>query len=166
MAKIVTLQILVDEDDESRIADGLNDMLRSAATPVDPDDADARSWVVDWRLGFGGGDLMLQGVQAEIDDAICNDTYSEGDAFPGQFPTLLPGFEYALSVSAPDAMDSLWITVPSCRPQDEGGDLSVLLKRTHEGVIVDVWPAGSEDGELLASIAVGFSDAVEEETPA
>ena len=27
MAKIVTLQILVDEDDESRIADGLNDML-------------------------------------------------------------------------------------------------------------------------------------------
>ena len=28
MAKLVTLQILVDEEDESRIADGLNDMLR------------------------------------------------------------------------------------------------------------------------------------------
>lgn len=165
MAKIVTLQILVDEDDEARIADGLNDMLRTAATPVDPDDADARSWIIDWRLGYAGGSLMLQDVPAEIDDAICNDTYSEGEAFPGQSAPLLPGFEYSLSVSAPAAMDSLWITVPSCRPQDEGSDLSVLLKRTDEGLIVDVWPAGGENGELIASIGVEFSDAVTDPVP-
>ena len=56
MAKIVTLEILVDSDDESEIADGLNDMLRTAQIPVDPDDADARNWIIDWRrfVDFGG----------------------------------------------------------------------------------------------------------------
>ncbi len=34
MAKIVTLEILVDSDNESEIADGLNDMLRTAQLPV------------------------------------------------------------------------------------------------------------------------------------
>lgn len=167
MAKIVTLEILVDDDDESRIADGLNDMLRTAAVPVDPDDPDARSWIVDWRLGYGGGNLMLRDVPDSIGDAICNDTYSEGEAFPGQSATLVPGHDYALSVSCPDAMDSLWITVPSCRPQEEGADLSVLLKRTHEGVILDVWPAGVEDSNApIVSAGVEFSDAVAEEEPA
>jgi hypothetical protein len=80
MAKIVTLQILVD-DDESHIADGLNEMLRTAAQPVDPDDADARSWIIDWRLAWGSGQMLLQPVPDEVADAICNDTYTEGDAF-------------------------------------------------------------------------------------
>lgn len=68
MAKIVTLQILVDDDDESRIADALNDMLRSAAQPVDPDDADARSWIVDWRLAWAADQLLAQPVSAAIAD--------------------------------------------------------------------------------------------------
>ena len=51
MAKIVTVEILVDSDDESEIADGLNDMLRTAQLPVDPNDPDARSWIIDYRLG-------------------------------------------------------------------------------------------------------------------
>lgn len=166
MAKIVTLQILVDEDDESRIADGLNDMLRTAAAPVDPDDADARSWIIDWRLDFAGGSLMLQDVPAEIDDAICNDAYAEGEAFPKQSAAILPGFEYDLVVAEPSAMDSLWIGVPSGAAQHEAGDLSVLLKRTHEGVIVDVWAASQEDGESLASVGVLFTDAACDEPAA
>ena len=60
-------------------------------------------------------------------------------------------------------MDSLWISVPSGAAQDEAGDLSVLVKRTHEGVIVDIWPAANEDGECLASVGVMFSDAVQAE---
>ena len=159
MAKIVTLQILVDDNDEARIADGLNEMLRTAAQPVDPDDADARSWIIDYRLGYAGGDLMLQDVPAELEDAICNGTYSEGEAFPSSAAPLLPGFEYDLVVKEPSAMDSLWIGVPSGVAQDEAGDLSVLVKRTHEGVIVDIWPAANEDGESLASVGVMFSDA-------
>ncbi len=160
MANIVTLQILVDEDDDSRIADGLNDMLRTAAQPVDPDDADARSWIIDWRLAWAGDKMLLQPVPDEIGDAICNDTYIEGDAFPGQAVSLLPGFEYNLIATDHKAMDSLWITVPAHRSADEGGDLSVLVKRTHEGAIVDIWPTSQEDGnECLSTAAAEFIDA-------
>ncbi len=78
MAKLVTLQILVDEEDESRIADGLNDMLREAAKPVDPDDADGRSWIVDWRLAWCDDQMLTQSVSEEINDAICNGTWPSG----------------------------------------------------------------------------------------
>ena len=169
MAKLVTLQILVDEEDESRIADGLNDMLREAAKPVDPDDEDGRSWIIDWRLAWCGDQMLTQSVSEKINDAICNGTYSEGDAFPGQSVPLLPGFEYDLIATDPKVLDSLWITVPSLRPQDEGGDLSVLLKRTHEGAIVDIQPTNQEDRqEILATTAAEFSDAThpEEAVPA
>ena len=169
VAKLVTLQILVDEEDESRIADGLNDMLREAAKPVDPDDADGRSWIIDWRLAWCDDQMLTQSVSEEINDAICNGTYSEGDAFPGQSVPLLPGFEYDLIATDPKVLDSLWITVPSLRPKDEGGDLSVLLTRTHEGAIVDIQPTNQEDRqEILATTAAEFSDAThpEEAVPA
>lgn len=82
MAKIVTLEILVDSNNESEISDGLNEMLRTAQTPVDPDDADAGNWIIDWRLGYCGGQLRTQDIPASVEDAIVNGTYSEGDAFP------------------------------------------------------------------------------------
>ena len=159
MAKIVTLEILVDSDNESEISDGLNDMLRTAQTPVDPDDVDARSWIIDWRLGYGGGLLRTQDISVSIEDAIVNGTYSEGDAFPSQSVPLHPGFEYSLLATDAKAMDSLWITVPALCDKTEGGDLSVLLKRTHEGAIVDIWPAKQEDqAEILSTAAAMFAD--------
>lgn len=164
MAKIVTLEILVDSDDESEIAGGLNDMLRTAKLPVDPDDADARSWIIDWRLGVCGDQLRLQSISPSVEDAIVNDTYSEGDAFPSTAAPLHPGLEYELVATDPKAMDSLWIGVPSLCDQEEGGDLSVLLKRTHEGVILDVWSASQEEhGEILSSAAAMFADAPQPE---
>jgi len=61
-------------------------------------------------------------------------------------------------------MDSLWIGVPSLCDRQEGGDLSVLVKRTHEGVILDVWPASQENhGEILSSAAAMFADAPQPE---
>lgn len=160
MAKLVTLQLLVDSDDEASIADGVNEMLRNAQLPANRPDEDARSWLIDWRLGFCGGNLLLQPISASIEDAIVNNTYSEGDAFPSAAAPLHPGFEYELLASDPAQMDSLWITVPSHQEPSEAGDLSVLLKRTHEGVIVDVWPTRQEDaGELLASTAAMYADA-------
>ena len=165
MAKIVTLEILVDSDDESEIADGLNDMLRTAQLPVDPDDPDARSWIIDWRLCVCGNQMRLQDVSPSVEDAIVNDTYSEGEAFPASAAPLHPGLEYELIATDPKAMDSLWIGVPAYCDKEEGSDLSVLVKRTHEGVIVDVWPASMEDqnGEVLDSAAVMFADAFPEE---
>ena len=160
MATLVTLEILVDSDNESEIADGLNDMPRNAQSPVDPDNPDARSWVKDWRLGYCGGNLRLQDIPASVQDAIDKDTYSEGDAFPSSSVPLHPGLKYDLVASAPEAMDSLWISVPAHCSKGEGGDLSVLLKRTHEGVIIDVWPDSQEDASSpLCSAAALFADA-------
>ena len=164
MAKIVTLEILVDSDDESKIADGLTEMLQTAQLPVDPDDPDARSWIIDWRLGVCGNQLRLQPIPPSIADAIVNDTYSEGDAFPSSAAPLHPGLEYELLATDTKAMDSLWIGVPSLCDHQEGGDLSVLLKRTHEGVIVDVWPASQDErSEILSSAAAMFADAPQPE---
>lgn len=169
MAKIVTLELLVNSDDESEIADGLNDMLRAAQSPVDPDQDGITPWIVDWRLGYCGGQLRLQSLPAFVDASVAKGDYAEGDAFPSSSVPLHPGFEYELAVADPKAMDSLWIGVPSLCDKEEGGDLSVLVKRTHEGVIVDIWPASQEDGdESLASAAAMFSDAprTEEEAAA
>lgn len=42
MAHIVTLRILVDEPDETRVYDGINEMLGAAQAPVDPETDDSR----------------------------------------------------------------------------------------------------------------------------
>lgn len=44
MAKVITLQILVRDDDTQRIEEGLKDMLAAAQSPVDPD-ADTQPWL-------------------------------------------------------------------------------------------------------------------------
>jgi len=49
---------------------------------------------------------------------------------------------------------STWVTV---------GNLSVYIKRTDEGVIVDVYPLNSEMDNALNSMWVLFSEAEEEE---
>lgn len=164
MAKIVTIEVLVDSDDESEIADGLNEMLRTAQIPVNPDDIDAQSWIIDWRLCVCGNQMRLQAIPPSVEDAIVNDTYTEGEAFPASVAPLHPGLEYALIATAPKEMDSLWIGVPAHCDRLEGGDLSVLLKRTHEGLIVDVWPANQEDqSEILSSAAAMFADVAQPE---
>jgi hypothetical protein len=70
MAHLVTLTLLVDEADESRVFDSLNDMLRTAQQPVDDG---RRPWLVDWTFG------SVRTTLAELDDSIVNDTYAEGD---------------------------------------------------------------------------------------
>lgn len=76
MAKVVTIKILVDEDDDSVIASGLHEMLQTASTPVDEDDVDAPTFIIDWLI-----DRNLEPVSNEVDDAIMNDTYVSGEAF-------------------------------------------------------------------------------------
>ena len=108
--------------------------------------------------------MRLQSISPSVEDAIVNGTYSEGDAFPSTAAPLHPGLEYELIATDPKAMDSLWIGVPSLCDREEGGDLSVLVKRTHEGVILDVWPASQEEqSEALSSAAAMFADAPQPE---
>jgi hypothetical protein len=72
MAYLVTVNILIDESDASRVVDGINDMLKEAQEPVEDG---GESWIVDWS--FDSVDLGAE----ELNDTICNETYSEGDAF-------------------------------------------------------------------------------------
>lgn len=49
MAKVITLQVLVRDDDTQRIEEGLQDMLAAAQSPVDPD-ADTQPWLAGWSI--------------------------------------------------------------------------------------------------------------------
>lgn len=49
----------------------------------------------------------------------------------------------------------IWITV---------GPFSVLLNRTHEGLIVDVWEKNQEDGDSLDTLSL-MDPQPEDETP-
>ena len=73
-AHIITVQILVDEPDEARIYDGLNEMFRTAQERVD-EYSDEGPWLVDWSFS----DLAV--VPDELGDSISNGTYVEGEAF-------------------------------------------------------------------------------------
>lgn len=64
MAKLITLQLLVRDDDEQRIKDGLRDMLMHAQTPVDPDDLDAKPWLATWAIH------SVDSVNAAVDEAL------------------------------------------------------------------------------------------------
>ena len=161
MSKLVTVQLLVDSDESNAIADRLHRMLREAAHRASPGDDTAKSWLLDWRLTWGAGEcvqLLVQDPPPSVTEAVANRTYCQGDAFHGHDVQLLPGVEYAMIASGPKAMDYLWLTVPSLRPEGEGGDLTVSIKRTAEGVIVDV--CSSNDGAVLDTAACEFSDSI------
>lgn len=73
MAHIVTVHILVDDPrGEAAVTDGLNEMFRTSQEPVDPDGDDS-PFVLDWAFG------EIKPVPVELEDAIVNETYEEGD---------------------------------------------------------------------------------------
>jgi hypothetical protein len=70
MAHLVRLNILVDDENEASVCDGINEMLRVAQQPVEED---GKSWIVDWALD------NVRPTLTELDDSIVNETYAEGD---------------------------------------------------------------------------------------
>jgi hypothetical protein len=161
MAKIITLQVLVDMPDDETIEQCL---VATFAKAMREDDS-----IVDYRLKdtYGDNEMYASPIPAEIEDAICNGTYSPGDAFRSGSFVLPTGkdYEFGPNDSAQrDCIDSVWITVPppaplSDLPEGVTGNLSVYVRRTHEGVIVDVWAHGAEDGGSIDSLGVEYSDA-------
>lgn len=133
MAKIITLQVLVDEDAEGTITNKLLGMLQAAATP---DAGEAYGWLVDWKL-LSDGWLIKSDVPAEIHDAICNETYVAGDAFEGNMA--LPDADYVLSDS------TAWFTV---------GNVSLRVTNDGETLNVYAFPYGQEDGVTIADMRV------------
>ena len=77
MAKLVTIQLLVSENDESNIIDGLNDALRTITHPMGSGCAEG-SFILDYAVPTRARD-----VPAAIEDSIAAGTYAEGSAFAG-----------------------------------------------------------------------------------
>lgn len=60
--------------------------------------------------------------------------------------------------------DEAWITVES--PGDiDGGSMSILIKRTYDGVVIDVYPLGDEN-ETIASTWATWGEAYDEDRDA
>lgn len=159
MPKIVTLEILVNEDADDRIVDGLNEMLAVAQLPVDADVDDSSPWILDWRLCCCGDQLRQQSVCEEVSTAIRANRYEEGSAFPSTAAALHPGFNYDLAVvqNSESAKDSLWISiVPPVDLPNSG--LALLVKRTGEGLIADIYPEGNSNAACLSSAFAMFTD--------
>lgn len=77
MPKIVSVLLLVNEDDENAIVDGLNDALREITHPMGSGNAE-NSFILDYSLP-----LNLIDVAPGIAQAITNKDYEEGSAFGG-----------------------------------------------------------------------------------
>lgn len=69
MAQVITLQILVRDDDTRRIEEGLKDMLAGAQSPVDPD-ADTQPWLASWSIKSiaSANEAVEKAVAAGVED--------------------------------------------------------------------------------------------------
>ena len=170
MARIVMVQLLVDADSEAAIADGLNDALRQIVHPMGTGTAE-NSFILDYRLAGEGsdGDLYVAAISSVIEDSVVNETYAEGDAFKTSGMLLPVDKDYDWPIDGShdaqcNCADSIWITVPPPEPNPDypagvTGNLSVYIKRTHEGVIVDVFAGECEDQDSIAGTCAEFNDA-------
>lgn len=150
MAKVVTLQILVDLDDESEIADCLNEVLRPLQRSFQEPGCESKSAVIDYKLGDGNGELYVTNVADSVENAICNETYSEGDAFSVSDRTfLLPaGKSYNLGA------DSLWV---NAHPHDKSAEgVALYIHRDSFGVCVEAFAIGQEMESPSDSLRVEF----------
>lgn len=77
MAKLITIQLLVSENDESNIIDGLNDALRTIVHPMGSGGAEG-SFILDYTVPSRARD-----VPTAIEDSITAGNYTEGSAFAG-----------------------------------------------------------------------------------
>lgn len=75
MAFIATLQVLVDEPTEEEARENLEALFESARVTSMEQQEDARHWLVDWVFD----EIIAAGD--DVDDALTDDTYEEGDAF-------------------------------------------------------------------------------------
>jgi len=73
MAHIATIKILVDEQEEAAVYDGLNNILRNAQ--YDVSNGEFMNWVLDWSFE------SVASTNESLNDSIANETYEEGDAF-------------------------------------------------------------------------------------
>lgn len=84
MAQVITLQILVRDDDTQRIEEGLKDMLAAAQSPVDPD-ADAQPWLASWSI------KSIDSVNEVVEKAVAGGGPDLANVLDQQFVICFPG---------------------------------------------------------------------------
>lgn len=73
MAYIATVRLLIDEPTEAGVCDGINEILREHQRRfVDG----GQSCLIDYAI-----DSKMERIPVELEDAIANDAYEEGEAF-------------------------------------------------------------------------------------
>lgn len=150
MAKVVLLQLLVDLDDESAIADYLNEMLRPAQRSFQDRGCESQSAIIDYRLADGNGEMYIANVPQDVEDAICNETYLEGDAFGGEDRCFVLANEKTYGLGA----ESLWINAhPHGRTRD---GVALYIRRDVSGVCVDAFDIGREMESPRDTLRVEF----------
>ena len=71
MAQLVTVRLLVDDDDQDRIEGGINEMLSLASEPIDPEAE--QGYILASEIG------RIDPAASELEDAATNGTVTHGD---------------------------------------------------------------------------------------
>lgn len=154
MPRIVTLQLLVEADDDASAVNVIDRALQPMMQQRLPD-----SRLIDFRL-YGIGDKALEPYVAT---AVIPEPYTSGAGFP-TMQMALPARSFAFpqdptGQAQRDCADRLHIEVfaPNDPENPPGvtGNMEVQINRTHEGIILDVW-AGDQ---CIHTAGIEYSDA-------
>lgn len=91
MAHLVTLTLLINDDNDGHVCDGVNEMLRTAQQPIEQG---GDFWLVDWSLD------NVRPTLKELDKSLTKGSYAEGDlqrdwvAFSAKEAATDPGSNY------------------------------------------------------------------------
>lgn len=164
MARIVTLQLLVDADNEAEIADGINETLREHLRKFSPD-----SFIIDYRLaGMATPEPLLYTapVSPKVEAAIVAGEFTEDMGFTTMQMALPLGRNFAMAhdptgAAQREGEDRLYVEV-FAHPEPDfpigaPGSIAVTINRTHEGVIVDLYASGTN--RCIGTACAEFSDA-------
>lgn len=165
MARIVTLQLLVEADDDTAAANLIDRALQPLMQQYVPD-----SRLIDFRL-YGIGIDTLQPYVSRVDPATDAAVASKtrctmGLCFPTMQMALPIGRTFAMAhdptgEAQREGNDRLYVEV-FAHPEPDfpvgaPGSIDVHLNRTHEGVIVDLYAAGTN--RCIGTTCAEFSDA-------
>lgn len=119
MAHIATLKILVDAVTENEVYDALNELFRNTQVT---DEDEPQGIIIDWAFD------NVTPVSAALEDAITNETYSEGDAFIDS-PRAQPSQAMEMLALATTALRDLSAGYPAKEISGRSGmGLTTLLK--------------------------------------
>ena len=150
MAKVVTLQILVDAESGGDAENALNELLGPLKDSFRRAGKQSASRVIDFKLTDGNDELYATPVLAEVDAAISDETYVDGQAFraPDNHLELPNGHTYNIGA------ESLWLNATMHGKSTSG--VTLYINRDFHGVTVNAYKIGREMDPPRAVMHVEF----------